>query len=168
VESFLVANDLDGDNATVSMIHTSHDLPERSLSKYVNDLVPIGEVVTKHNIVIASLVVIPVVAGLVFVAALLRRNRSDDLARIFGAGEIHAFFVVVHDFSTLEDVQGTVAVMQHLLGTHRAASNGAFLQGLGFAGSLVDVAPFLTQSAHLFIGGHVVLVFDDGRNGVRG
>jgi hypothetical protein len=166
VKPFLVANDLDGNDATVSMIHASHDLPERSLSKYVNDLVPIGEVITKHNVVVASLVVIPVVAGLFFIATLLRGNRSNDLARIFGAGEIHAFFVVVHDFATLEDVQGAVPVMQHLLGAHRAASNGTLLQGLCFAGSLVDIAPFLTQSAHLFISGHVVFVFDNGRYGI--
>jgi hypothetical protein len=123
-------------------------------------------VITKHNVVVASLVVIPVVGGLVFVVALLGGNRSNDLARVFCAGEVHAFFVIVHDFATLKYVQGTVSVMQHLLRTHRAASNGTFLQGLGFAGSLVDVAPLLTQSAHLIISGHVVLVFDNRRYGI--
>jgi hypothetical protein len=62
-------------------------------------------VITKHNVVVASLVVVPVVGGLVFVATLLGINRSNDLARIFGAGEIHSVFVVVHDFTTLKDVQ---------------------------------------------------------------
>jgi hypothetical protein len=123
-------------------------------------------VITKHDVVVASLIVISIIGGLVFVAALLRRNGSNDLARIFGAGEIHAFFVVVHDLAALKDVQRTVSVMQYLLGTHRAAGNSTLLQGLGLAGSLIDVAPLLTQSAHLIISGHVVLVFDNGRYGV--
>jgi hypothetical protein len=68
MEPFLVANDLDSNNATIFVIHTSYDLSKRTLTKYVDDLVPISEVVAKHDIVITALVVIAVIARLVFVA----------------------------------------------------------------------------------------------------
>jgi hypothetical protein len=68
MEPFLVANDLDSNNATIFVVHTSYDLSKRTLTKYVDDLVPISEVVAKHDIVITALVVIAVIARLVFVA----------------------------------------------------------------------------------------------------
>ena len=67
MEPLLVANDLDSNNATILVIHTSYDLSKGTLTEYVDDLVPIGEVVAKHDIVITALVVVAVIARLVFV-----------------------------------------------------------------------------------------------------
>ena len=110
MEPLFVTDDLDGNNATIFVDLTSDDLSKRTLTKYVNNLVPIGEVVAKHNIVITTLVVVAVVARLIFVTA-QRRDRSNDLFRILCTGEVDSFLVVVHDLTTLEDVEGTVAIM---------------------------------------------------------
>ena len=111
MEPLLVADDLDGNNATILMIHTSYDLSKRTFTKYVDDLVPIGEVVAKHDIVITAFVVVAVIARLVFVATRQRRDRPNDLSRILRAGEVNSFLVVVHDLPTFEDVESAVAIM---------------------------------------------------------
>lgn len=69
MEPFLVANDLHSNNTAILVIHTSHNLSERSFAQYIDDLVPIGEVVAKHDIIVASLVIIAEVARLVLVGA---------------------------------------------------------------------------------------------------
>lgn len=52
--------------------------------------------------------------------------------------------------------------MQHLLGAHSIAWNSTLLENLCFASSLINITPLLTETAHLIVSCHVILVLDDG------
>ena len=115
VEPLFVADDLDSNDTTIPVIHTSHNLTERSLAEHVNNFISIGKVVAKHDVVVATLIVVAVIARFILVDTGYRGDRPDNFLRIFCTSEVNAILVVIHDFSTFEDIQGTIAFMQYLL-----------------------------------------------------
>lgn len=61
MEPLLVTNDLNGNRLPSTVIPTVQDLTERAFTKGVDDLVTVRQMVTSHNQVVTSLVVIPMV-----------------------------------------------------------------------------------------------------------
>ena len=61
LELLLVANDLDGHDFASLVILALESLSKRALSKEVKDLKAVGNVIAEHDVVIASLVIVPVV-----------------------------------------------------------------------------------------------------------
>lgn len=81
VEPFLVSNDLDRHRFARTMVPTVQYLSERSLSQRVNDLISISQVIVVNDLIIASVVVIPMVICIV-------AESGHDLFAM-GANEVH-------------------------------------------------------------------------------
>lgn len=62
METFLVSDDLDSNRLSSGMIAALEDLAERALAQYIDDLVPVREMIASDDNVIATFVIIAVVA----------------------------------------------------------------------------------------------------------
>lgn len=96
MEPLFVANNLDGNQDTSLVIDASHHLPEASLSKHIDDLIPIREVVAWHNCVVATLIVVSEVGT-------IRLHIANNLRGVLGAAEVD--ILVIYDLTPLVDVE---------------------------------------------------------------
>jgi hypothetical protein len=74
MESLLVANDFDRNGLTRTMVATMQYLPERTLTKCIDDLVPVGQVIVMMYYVVSTIIIITVI-----ICRML--TRSDLLVR---------------------------------------------------------------------------------------
>lgn len=96
MEPLLIANDLDSDQNPCLVIDAAHNLAEASLSKNVDNLIPVRKVVSWYDGVIAALIVISEIGP-------VRVEISDNLGRILSSAKVDV--VVVNNLATLIDVE---------------------------------------------------------------
>ena len=102
METLLVADDLDGHKRSGLVIHATHNLTKAAFTQHINHLIPIRQMVAKHNVVVPSVVVVPVIVrGVV-------QNRRLLLA--LGTNAVH--IRVVQDFFAL--ILGQVLALRTL------------------------------------------------------
>ena len=65
MEPLLVTNDLHSDQSSVFVINATDHLTKAALSEHIDYLVTVREVITHHDVVIASIIVVTIVAGLI-------------------------------------------------------------------------------------------------------
>ncbi len=78
------------------MVDAAHYLAKATFTKNINNFVSVSQVVAKHNVVVATVIVI---------AEIMRRciEIANELLCFRGAAKVNLF--VIDDFSTLKDIQ---------------------------------------------------------------
>lgn len=153
MKALLVPDDLNSHNASVFVINASHNLSKAAFAEKVDHFVSISKVVAHDNIVVASFIVVAVVASLLLVAARSWRWReaSNDLPSTLCTSEEHPFLGIIDNLATLEDVQGAIAVVEYPIRAHGRARDSSSLQLLAFLSCRVNIAPLLRQPPHFVI-----------------
>ena len=96
METLLVANDLHCHKNSGFVIDTAHDLTEAAFAEKVDDLISVGQVVSFHNVIVTSFVIVAKVGR--------RRSQvTNDFAGVQCTGEVDVG--VVNNFAALEDIQ---------------------------------------------------------------
>jgi len=96
MESFLVSYDLHSNQTSSLVVYTPHYLTETTFSKDVNNLVSVRQMITWHNAIVTSVVVVTKVGR-------LSREFSDVLGSIRTSCEV--YILVVDDLPALEDIE---------------------------------------------------------------
>ena len=135
MESFLVPYDFDGAQAPKLVINASHYLSKAALSEYVDDLIPIRQVIAHDNVVVASLIIVSEIgrAG--------SRDVANVLLRRFGATEIDSL-LVVNNLPFLVDVEQSSGELYCLCRTHALLRCCLFPQSVCLSGGSIDLLSF--------------------------
>jgi hypothetical protein len=96
MEPLLVADDLDGDKNARLVVNAADDLPEASFAEYIDNLVPVREMIAGHDGVVSALVVVAKVGG-------IRLRVAHHLGGVLRATEVDV--LVVHDLAALVKVE---------------------------------------------------------------
>ena len=140
VKSFLIADDFNRDKTAGFVVNASHDLPKTSLAQHVDHLVPICEVVTDDNVVIAPIVIIAEIGS-------LRIEVAHMLLGMLRATEIDVF--EVNNFSAFKDVQACHP--ESLPGRYALLGSGFVPEFIQFLCGVLKVFASTTKLAHLLI-----------------
>src|SRR5690242_5812128 len=147
MESFLVADDLDGNKASCLMIDATYNLSEATLAEQVNDLVPIGEMVAKDYVIVTTIIIVSEVGG-------LRVEVTDMFLSILRAAEIDLF--VVYNFASFKDVQ--VDHLQSLCWRNALLRHSTLAKCIDVTCRMLKVLAFRSELLHLLVRHQVISV----------
>ena len=147
MEPFLVADDLDGDKDARLVVDASHDLPKASLAEHIDNLVPIGKMIPRHNRIVSPVVVIAKVGcvGL---------HVAHHLGGVLSSAKVDV--LIIHDFASLVDVED--GNPNGILGAHPLLSRSPLPESIQGPSRQLRLLPALAQLLHLVLGNQVVLV----------
>lgn len=157
VESFLVPDDFDRDEAAGFVINTSHDLSETSLAQNINHLISICKVIADNNVVIAPIVIVAEIGGLSIEVAhmflgMLRTTEVDVLE--------------VDDFAPFKDVQARHS--ESLPGVHTLLRHSLAAELIQLLCGVLKVFASTSELSHLLVGQPDIRILDRiGRSRVR-
>ena len=147
VEPLLVPDDLDCHQDSELVVNASHNLAKTALSKNVDNLIPVCQVVTWHNGIVTALVIIPKIW-------LVRVQVADNFGCALCATEIH--IIIVHNLATFVDVQHGDA--DRLVRANPLLRGSSLPERVdGPSGNLSLLAP-RAHFPHLIFCSHIVLV----------
>jgi len=147
MEPLLIANDLDSDENPGLVVDAADNLAEAPLSEDVNNFVPVGQVVPRHDGVVATLIVVAKVGR-------LRVHITHYLGGVLSSAEVNV--VVVDDLTALIDVQHGDA--NRILRTDAFLGGGPLPECIQCPGCELCLLASGSQPLHLLLGEHVVFI----------
>ena len=147
MEALLVPDNLDRNEHPRLMIDAPHDLPKTALAQHIYDFVPISEVITHDNIVVASIVI---------VAKVVRRmiQIANMFSCVLRAEEVD--LLIIDDLASLEDVELPDLIC--LLSCELFAWNSPPAQAIELLGRMIKVLALGAHLLHDLVGCQIVLI----------
>ena len=147
MKPLLVPDDLDSDEHTELVVDASDYLSKATLSKNVNDLVSVGEVVSWDDSVVSALVIVAKIWC-------VRLHVAHDLVGVLRAAKVDV--VEVDNLSPLVDVEHGDA--DGLVCADALLGRRALSQGIQCTGGDLSLFASRAHLSHLLLCHHVVLV----------
>jgi len=147
VESFLVPDDLDCHKSTLAVVNTPDNLTKASLSENVDYLVAVCEMVSRHNGVIPSFVVVAKVG-------LRRVEITHNLAGVLGPTKVDV--LAVYNLSTLVNVKHRNP--NGFLRAHTFLGSGTLPKSIQCPCCNLGLLTSGTHLSHLLLASQIILI----------